>query len=89
MSTGTPSKSVTQKRIEANKPVYKSSRLTMRKEGNTNIKAIYKAKEKSVDQSRDRELDAQHVERESSDESIDLADNFLVKDNKIQLSTKG
>ena len=49
MSTGPPSKSVTQKRIEANKPVYKSSRITMWKEGDTNTKAMYKAREKSAD----------------------------------------
>ena len=60
MSTGPPSKSVTQKRIEAGKPVYKSSRVTMWKEGNTNTKAMYKAREESVD--------------ESSDLSVDLAD---------------
>ena len=60
MSAGPLSKSVTQKRIEANKPVFKSSRPTMWKQGDTNTKAMYKAREKSVD--------------ESSDESIDLAD---------------
>ena len=51
MSTGPPSKSVTQKRIEANKPVYKSSRPTMWKQGDTNTKAMYKAREKSAEAS--------------------------------------
>ena len=51
MSTGPPSKSVTQKRIEANKPVYKSSRITMWKQGNTNTKAMYQAREKSAEAS--------------------------------------
>ena len=51
MSTGPPSKSVTQKRIEAGKPVYQSSRPTMQKQGDTNTKAMYKARDKSAEES--------------------------------------